>query len=752
MSSEKQTIIIVDDSQVNLKAGKVILQSLYNVMAVTSGEKLFELLENMPFMPDLILLDVEMPIMNGYEVIKKLKSMDHTRSLPVIFLTALDNKESELEGLTLGALDYLTKPFSAPLLLKRIETHLLVISQTQELHLAKVQAEAASSAKSTFLAHMSHEIRTPLNAVIGMSELMRTDNLDEVQKEQLKTIQDMSKSLLHIINDILDMSKIEAGKMDIVPVHFHLEENFSQLCSAYHYIAGNKDLEFRSSLDPELPEVVYGDEVRMRQIINNIVGNAVKYTRQGFVEFRIEKYVWEGNDWLAVTVKDSGIGIKKEDRDHIFDSFQQLDKEKNRHIQGTGLGLAITLKLVKLLGGTIEFESEYGKGTTFTIYFPLVPGDPEKVTEDAHFERVSAIEDIPVLVVDDNPINLTVALGFLATHNINAETAASGAHALQIIEGKAFDLVFMDHMMPEMDGLETTCKIREWEKKTGHNPMPIIALSANAASGADKLFLDAGMNDFISKPINANELNRILRKWLSPDKIGIAPKDKAGKASLATIDNSEDLLLEELSLIKDFNVKKGLSYTGQNRKSFFMALHQFSDNCNSYIDDLNTALKAEDFRNYSIKAHALKGVLAAFGVEKLSQWAAKLEKASKSGEEFSPEICREESAGFCTALLAFREELNRRLPAKPPHSPPLTNGALSSDTDKKPEGEMAFLREQLGFFEKACKLCSFEEAERIIAGLLEKTWDSKTTLKLERIDQLTSSYDYDQVLDELELF
>jgi len=542
---EKQIIVIVDDNPVTLKAGRDIIKNDYNAFVVPSGEKLFTLLLSVK--PDLILLDIKMPGMNGYEVIKELKSRDDTRDIPVIFITSLNDAENELEGLNLGAIDYLLKPFSAPLLLKRLGTHLRMLSQTQtlkkvneELLQAKEQAEAASKAKSFFLAQISHEIRTPMNVIGGMAELMREDNLDEVQKGYLRDIRDMSGSLLQIINDILDLSKIESGKMDVFPVHFSLADTYTHLCSTYSCLARNKELEFRSFLDGELPKVIYGDEIRIRQIITNVLGNAIKYTHQGFVELRIGKTIRNGSDWLVVSVADSGIGIKEEDRSKIFSNFQQVDQEKNRSIQGTGLGLSITQELVLLMGGSIEFESEYEKGSIFTIYLPLIFGDKGKIERNTLFERVLAKGNVSVLVVDDNPVNLTVALGFLLTHNIKAKTASSGPEALGILweqarlshEEPVFDLIFMDHKMPDMDGIEVTRHIRKWEEKTRQKkPIPIVALTANAVTGTDKIFFEAGMNDFISKPIIANQLNTVLKQWLPPGKISAGAGEESKEKS-----------------------------------------------------------------------------------------------------------------------------------------------------------------------------------------------------------------------------
>ena len=348
---------------------------------------------------------------------------------------------------------------------------------------------------------------------------------------------------------------------------------------------------------------------------------------------------------------------------------------------------------------------------------------------------VTADDSLICLVVDDNQLNLTMALSFLREHNLKADVSHSGAEALRMIEEKAssgttYDLVFMDHMMPEMDGVETTKRIREWERKTGQNKqMPIIALSANTAAGAENMFISAGMNDFISKPIAAMELNRVLGQWLPAGKIRF--EEARSKAT----DPLTERLLKELSGIKGLDANACIENFGP--EAYLLALRQFSENCDSYLDELNGAVKAEAWDGYSIKAHALKGVLAAFGHERLSQWAANLETASKSSESLSLAICRDETSPFCTALAKFRDLLRQ------------TSLFNSSDIEKKekPKGDKNFLREYIGNLRKACTGCSSEETEKILAALFEYEWDSGTDAELEKIRVFASSYQYEEALE-----
>ncbi|MDR1946852.1 MAG: hypothetical protein LBQ51_06775, partial [Desulfovibrio sp.] len=291
-----------------------------------------------------------------------------------------------------------------------------VIRQNQWLVEANKKAEMASKSKGYFLANMSHEIRTPMNAIIGIADLMRTDNLDETQREYLADIKKTSGSLLNIINDILDFSKIEAGKMTLVRTHYNLFALFDNIRSITEFFAAEKALRLECGIDENLPRLLYGDEGRVRQIVMNLVSNAVKYTRKGHVSLRFRRTAKNEREYLSITVTDTGIGIRQEDFPRLFESFEQLDKNKNRGIAGTGLGLAVTKRLVDLMDGELSFASEYGKGSEFTVLLPLAEGDPLKAEITKLRKRCTVSPDARILVVDDNALNLTVAQGFLARH------------------------------------------------------------------------------------------------------------------------------------------------------------------------------------------------------------------------------------------------------------------------------------------------------------------------------------------------
>jgi PAS domain S-box-containing protein len=532
-------------------------------------------------------------------------------------------------------------------------------ARNRELEVRTRAAQAATETKSRFLASMSHEIRTPMNAIIGMSDLIRTDNLDETQRTFFTDIKKMTKSLLQIINDILDFSKIEAEKMELVPVHFNFLELFDNICSLSRFTAESKSLEWRHFFDPQAPHVIYGDDVRIRQVLTNIVNNAIKYTKKGFVDFRVHRKVKEDRDYLVFTVKDTGIGIKKEDFSRLFGRFTQLDNKANRNIMGTGLGLAITKSLLTLMKGTIEVESDYGHGSVFTITLPFVEGNPALVEQKPLASRVRAADDVRVLVVDDNHINLKVALAFLAADNIHADTAVNGVQAIQKVQETPYHLVFMDHMMPEMDGIETVKRIRQLEEPR-FKTLPIIALSANVVSGAREAFFAAGMNDFIAKPIDQKDLNRKLARWLPPDKI----------VSFEIADQSGDSLNPALSkpiqqVKKVMDQEAAIANMGGDTVLYRKLLKSFMDDHSGDIQNIQDTLGQGDIPTAHRLVHTLKSILGLLGAAEAQHTAAALEKSLK--EQDLSEINRQ-LPDFEAHIRVLLKEVERIL--EPQEDPP----------------------------------------------------------------------------------
>ena len=527
-------------------------------------------------------------------------------------------------------------------------------ARSRELEVQMQAAQVATEAKSRFLASMSHEIRTPMNAIIGMSDLIRTDNLDMTQKVFFDDIRKMSKSLLQIINDVLDFSRIEAGKLEIVPVHFKLLELVNNICSMSRFLADAKGLYFYDSYDPAIPEAIYGDDVRIRQILFNLINNAIKYTRDGYVAFKASRTKKDSRDFILFEVKDTGIGIKDEDIKKLFNAFYQVDMTVNRGIGGSGLGLSITKNLVALMGGEIGVESTYGKGSVFKVLLPMTLGDPGLVFDHSIASFITVGDGARVLVVDDSQINLKVAVAYLERHNVHAETALSASEAILKIQKKnpPYDLVFMDHMMPGMDGAEATRRLRA----SGHDKLPIIALSANAVEGVRERFIEAGMNDFISKPIEPDELNRVLMRWLPAELIlhGEQPQpqaqksrdcndDAANKVKTANVMNvaktantgmrTESPGGDPLSKINPvINFADGINNTLGDRELYQKLLQNFiGDHGKDYIT-IRDAIDSGAPDEASLAAHKLKGVAALLGANRLRQIAFSIETLLGEGE------------------------------------------------------------------------------------------------------------------------
>ena len=388
----------------------------------------------------------------------------------------------------------------------------IVFADLTDVMREKQRAEDASHAKSDFLATMSHEIRTPMNAILGMSEMLGRSELDAAQKKYLSDIRSSSQSLLTIINDILDFSKVEAGRMELVSTNYNLKALLGNLHSMFLHLFNSKGLKFDFETDANLPDNIFGDENRLRQIITNLLSNALKYTSHGEVKFTARL---NENNNLYFSVKDSGIGIRDEDKSKLFVPFEQLDLRKNKNVVGTGLGLAISYNLCKIMGGNLSFDSVYGEGSTFYMEIPYVEADTNPLEITAEEDEFSA-PDASILVVDDIEINLAVVEVMLGVFDIVPDLVSGGYQALKAVSEKKYDIIFMDHMMPEIDGIETTKIIRV---NDGINKdTTIVALTANAISGMEEMFLNNGFDGFLSKPLELKSLNNCLRKWL-PEKL-----------------------------------------------------------------------------------------------------------------------------------------------------------------------------------------------------------------------------------------
>lgn len=390
------------------------------------------------------------------------------------------------------------------------------VKMIKQLEVAKEQADKANHAKSEFLSSMSHEIRKPLNAIMGFSNGLLEEEINDAAKSDVKNIIMASENLLELVNGILDISKIEANKLEIIETPYNFRDMFDELVLLTKARLGDKPLDFKYSYDKNIPEYLYGDAIRLKQVIINLLTNAVKYTKTGYIMFKISGNVKEDKVKLLITVQDSGIGIKKDSIDKLFSKFDRLGVEKETSVEGTGLGLAITKKLVELMHGSISVQSEYGSGSKFTIRVDqkILKG---KELEDAKNKKPVQTEQVidangkKVLVVDDNLLNIKVAERLLAKYNVTLECVMSGQECLNKVNEGKYDLILLDDMMPKMTGGETFIKLKEIE---GFNT-PVVILTANAITGMREKYLSDGFDDYLAKPIEQLELNRVIKKYLS---------------------------------------------------------------------------------------------------------------------------------------------------------------------------------------------------------------------------------------------
>lgn len=518
----------------------------------------------------------------------------------------------------------------------------------QELLIMSERAVAASEAKSSFLSSMSHEIRTPINAVLGMNEMILRETTDKKIIDYSTNIRNAGKTLLTLINSILDFSKIEEGKMEIVPVTYDTASLVNNIIASVDERAKNKKLRFMKEIDKNLPSKMVGDDVRLQQVIANLLTNAVKYTEDGHVRLTIKEQSREGDEIaIYVAVTDTGIGIREEDLPKLFKSFERLDLEKNHSIEGTGLGMAIVTNLLKMMGSEIKVDSEYGKGSVFhfvirqKIADPKPMGDYKNAIVTTSFNKDMLLphaDKAKVLVVDDNEMNLKVAKNLLGLFGINAELANSGQVALYRCKRDHFHLILLDHMMPKMDGKETLERMKK--EKLIDESTKVIALTANAIQGAEEDYLKSGFDGYISKPIEMTTLEKALKKYL-PDEvlkddyateevIEFAPVSGESKPAETKAVSFTDYLKD-----KGYETDKALMFCAGDTEFYKEILSDYVTSFEEKKDELDRSYNMGDWHDFEIKIHALKGVSKTIGATALSEKAYQLEKAaSKNDADF----------------------------------------------------------------------------------------------------------------------
>ena len=507
----------------------------------------------------------------------------------------------------------------------------------------KEMADAANKAKSNFLANMSHEIRTPINTVLGMDEIILREATDVQIKSYAENIRDAGTTLLSLVNDLLDFSKIECGKMEILPVEYDIANVLTEVIYMIEIKAANKKLEFKAIVAEDMPYLLFGDEIRLKQVITNLLTNAVKYTEEGSVILKVDwKEAGDSSVSLVVSVIDTGIGIKEEDLSRLFVSFERIEERRNRNIEGTGLGISITKELLELMNSSLNVRSEYGVGSTFSFTLKQGIRDRKPVgkfrekyaysnEKSKKYRTTFVAPNAKILVVDDNSMNLSVVEGLLKNTTIQVDCANSGAAALELCNDMKYDIIFMDHMMPYMDGIETLKNIKA--ATDGPNiDTPVIVLTANAVSGAKEMYLQEGFVDYMSKPIQGKRLEEKIVEFLPEDKYVMIEYDDMEKKLYQNLWKAVADDISSEYQFKILDIPMAVESAEGDKDCVIFLFESFRDNVDKNKTDIVSSYEKEDYSNYTIFVHALKSTSKMIGAQNLSEMARKMEESGKAGE------------------------------------------------------------------------------------------------------------------------